>query len=247
MSGLPWYAFYPADYQRRTAGLTMVQDGAYRRLMDQYYLTGDPLPANADELLRICRAFADDERAAVTHVLARFFVLSDDGWHHERIDSELARRAGLSQTRANAGKKGADKTNGKRSANERQMPKQSHTQSQDTSSLRSDVAGEARSKPRKASARRQLPEGFPAQSDEDWARDHWLSKGRADLCDAMTEEIAKFRDHHSGRATMSADWPGSWRTWTRNAMNFTKRQAKNGTSAHSAFALGAHLASDEAA
>ena len=58
-----------------------------------------------------------------------------------------------------------------------------------------------------------------------WAHDHWLAKGRADLCDAMNEEIAKFRDHHTGKATMSADWPGSWRTWARNAMNFTRRPA----------------------
>lgn len=221
MSGLPWYAFYPADYQRRTAGLTMVQDGAYRRLMDQYYLTGDHLPANADELLRICRAFADDEKSAVTHVLARFFVLSDDGWHHERIDSELARRAELSQTRADAGKKGADKTNGKRSAKGRQVPIHLHTQSQDTSSLRSEGAT-----PKRAMSRRSLPEVFPLESDQLWANSHWLAKGRADLCAGMTEEIEKFRDHHAGKATMSADWPGSWRTWARRAMNYTKSPSK---------------------
>lgn len=77
--------------------------------------------------------------------------------------------------------------------------------------------------PPKAKSRRSLPEGFPDLQSQDWSRDHWLTKGRADLCDSMTEEIANFRDHHAGKATMSADWAGSWRTWARNAMNFTRR------------------------
>jgi uncharacterized protein YdaU (DUF1376 family) len=222
MAGLPWYAFYPADYQRRTAGLTMVQDGAYRRLMDQYYLTGEPLPAIADELLRICRAFADDEKAAITFVLSRFFVQQDDGWHHERIDDELSKRAGLSQARAKAGKKGAAKTNGKPSAKNRQMPTHSHTQSQEEiSSLRSDIVREA-PKQRTKSVRRSLPEDFPGQPERDWAQTHWLGKGRADLCNSIGDEVEKFRDHHRGRATTSADWAGSWRTWARNAMNFSR-------------------------
>lgn len=75
----------------------------------------------------------------------------------------------------------------------------------------------------KKPARRSLPEGFPFPPDLKWARDYWLPKGRADLCDAMTEEIEKFRDNHTAKATMSACWPGSWRTWCRNAMNWSKK------------------------
>jgi uncharacterized protein YdaU (DUF1376 family) len=70
--------------------------------------------------------------------------------------------------------------------------------------------------------RRSLPEVFPLEGDKDWAREHWLKKGRVDLCDAMTEEIQRFRDHHTSNATASADWPASWRTWVGNAMKFNK-------------------------
>lgn len=139
--GHPWYAFYPADYRNKTSGLTMVQDSAYRRLMDEYYLTGEPLPANAEILLRICRAFADDEKAAVLFVLEKYFVEGDDGWHHLRIDEEIIKRAELSEKRANAGKNGALKTNSGKSANagnkKRQLPTQSQPQSQSNPSLRS--------------------------------------------------------------------------------------------------------------
>jgi len=122
----------------------------------------------------------------------------------------------------------------------------SSSSSTDTSSLRSDVT---RSKPMRAKARSSLPNDFPAETDQAWAQTHWLQRGRADLCNAMTEEIEKFRDHHTSRATMSADWPGSWRTWARNALKFNSRQ-NNGPgkpTAHENFAIGAYLAADDAA
>lgn len=78
-------------------------------------------------------------------------------------------------------------------------------------------------------ARRQMPEGFPFLSDLDWAQTLWLGRGRSDLCTMMGEEADKFRDHHNGRLTASADWPASWRTWARNAIKFSNG-AHNGRS-----------------
>lgn len=69
--------------------------------------------------------------------------------------------------------------------------------------------------------RRSLPDNFPLEEDRKWAEEYWLKRGRADLCTLMGEEIEKFRDHHKGKLTASADWPGSWRTWTRNAIKFS--------------------------
>ena len=106
---------------------------------------------------------------------------------------------------------------------------------EDTSSLRSDVA-----KP-KRKTRASLPFGFPFQEDLDWARALWLQKGRADLCSLSEEEAAKFRDHHAGKMTMSADWPASWRTWSRNTIKFNNggRNGRDGRTAHENFAAGA--------
>lgn len=86
----------------------------------------------------------------------------------------------------------------------------------DTTSLRSVV--EPPKVPKRS--RRQLPEEFPLQADLEWAKTHWLKIGRVDLCNAMTEEIEKFRDHHRVKLTASADWPASWRTWARNAIKY---------------------------
>lgn len=81
----------------------------------------------------------------------------------------------------------------------------------------------------KRKSRALIPEGVPLEADRQWSLDYWLKKGRVDLCNALAEEAEKFRDHHNGKLTASADWSGSWRTWTRNAMKFSNG-AHNGRS-----------------
>lgn len=106
----PWYPWYPSDYARATAHLTFVEDSAYRKLLDHYYSTGK-LPAIAEILLRVCRAFADDEKAAVLKVAAEFFQEVDGFLVQERVAKEIDKSQYLSGIRSDAGKKGASKTN----------------------------------------------------------------------------------------------------------------------------------------
>lgn len=214
--GFPWYAFYPEKYRRRTAGLTMVQDGCYRRLMDHYYETAEPLPANADELLRICRAFAPDEQAALQFILHRYFVLGDDGWHHLTIDEEIIKRLDLSKTRSEAGKKKGSKG----SAKAEQLLTQEHLQSQSTSSLRSE--GKRR---RPSTVRSKMPEDWPSRHDRDLALAYWAQAGRGDLADRLEIEITKARAHHLGKGTRSEDWGSTWVTWYTRALEYNKPPA----------------------
>lgn len=97
-----WYSFYPADYARDTAHLTMIEHGAYRLLLDHCYMTGKPLPANEVHLHRVCRAFAQEEQSALHNVLHQFFTLTDDGWVHERVQAELAKSGEISEKRRQA-------------------------------------------------------------------------------------------------------------------------------------------------
>jgi hypothetical protein len=93
-----------------------------------------------------------------------------------------------------------------------------------------------------------LPDIFPLQDDLDWADEHWISKGRADLCDQKPEQIRLFRDHHSANAKPSADWPASWRTWAQNAVKFNRKQANgkaDSGSSHDKFLAGGLAALDK--
>lgn len=68
-----YYRFYPGDYARDTAHLSLLEHGAFRVLLDTYYATGQPLPNDPDKLYRITRATTTEERAAVDSVTRQFF------------------------------------------------------------------------------------------------------------------------------------------------------------------------------
>ena len=102
-----WYAFYPGDYGRDAAHLSLMQDGAYRRLLDYYYSTGNPIPTLVEQVFRICRAFAPEEHEAVRFVLEQFFVEESDGWHSRRADRELAKARDVTKKRRKAGRESA--------------------------------------------------------------------------------------------------------------------------------------------
>ena len=97
-----WTPFYWGDYLRDTAHLDLMEHGAYVKLLAHYYSTGRPLPANAEQMHRICTAFAPAERDAVDRVLSEFFHLEEDGYHNSRADRELAKRDKVSAARRKA-------------------------------------------------------------------------------------------------------------------------------------------------
>ncbi|MCX8016610.1 MAG: YdaU family protein [Rhodocyclaceae bacterium] len=86
-----YYEHHLGDYVRDTAHLSMLEDAAYRRLLDAYYIRERPLPCSLDECCKLARAYSDQEREAVAYVLREFFVLQDDGYHNRRADAEIAR------------------------------------------------------------------------------------------------------------------------------------------------------------
>lgn len=86
-----YYEHHLGDYLRDTAHLSMVEDGAYRRLMDAYYIKELPLPKEVRDVYRLVRAGSKVEKDAVSIVLSEFFVECTDGWRHKRCDTEIAR------------------------------------------------------------------------------------------------------------------------------------------------------------
>lgn len=170
----PWYAHNLADYDSKTATLSIIQHGAYRLLMDHYYRTGGALEANASDLLRVCRAVDEAERAAVLWVLAKFFVERDGFYHLDRADEEIAKREAISQKRAAAGQKGGSQPKAKRAASAtatgqatgkqllKQEPTQEHIHIQEHSL--SSPTGKKESVPRERAGVRKAP-APPARHD----------------------------------------------------------------------------------
>lgn len=86
-----YYEHHIGDYIKDTVHLSMLEDSAYRRLIDAYYTRELPLPADRKACQKLARAQSKDERAAVDYILDEFFKLEDDGWHQPRCDTELAK------------------------------------------------------------------------------------------------------------------------------------------------------------
>ena len=101
-----WYPRYYGDYMRDTGHLSLIEHGVYTVLLDHYYATKNGLPDGDDAIYRLCRAFTDQERAAVDSVCRQFFAVNGDGKrHNRRADAEILKEIAISQSRSEAGSK----------------------------------------------------------------------------------------------------------------------------------------------
>lgn len=138
------YPFHIGDYVAHTRHLSPIEDLAYRRLLDAYYLHEGPLTEEVAVIAR--RIGLRDHVPEVETVLNEFFEASPDGWRHGRCDEEIARykamvdggRNGAAKrwakggdappiARAKGGHKGGDKggqtpPNGNQNQNQNQEP-----------------------------------------------------------------------------------------------------------------------------
>lgn len=109
-----YYPFHIGDYASHTRGLSLLEDLAYRRLMDEYYLAERPLNGCSTDVARLI-GMAEHERE-VAYVLSRYFTETDGDWVHERIENELAAFKNKQEKASAAGKASAEsrKNKGKR-------------------------------------------------------------------------------------------------------------------------------------
>lgn len=84
-----YYPFHIGDYRSHTAHLTLLQDLAYRRLLELYYLHERALPP--DPALCARRIGMSMHLEDVQVVLEDFFVLDEEGYRNKRCDEILAK------------------------------------------------------------------------------------------------------------------------------------------------------------
>lgn len=100
-----YYQFNIGDYASHTKSLSPIEDIAYRRLMDEYYLHEQPLNGCSTDVARSIgmRDYSDD----VAYVLDRFFQKDGDIWRHKRIDREIEQYQKQLDAKSKAGKASA--------------------------------------------------------------------------------------------------------------------------------------------
>ena len=82
-----FYKFNISDYLSHTAHLSEIEDLAYRRMLDWYYLHEKPLPKDVDLIAKNIRMRSYNE--CITNVLREFFIDTENGFENNRANSEI--------------------------------------------------------------------------------------------------------------------------------------------------------------
>jgi uncharacterized protein YdaU (DUF1376 family) len=77
------------DYRADAFTLTMIQHGAYRQLIDQYYLNEKPLTLDLEVLCADLLVRGEDEKKAIVFILGKFFSKTEDGYVHKRCNTVI--------------------------------------------------------------------------------------------------------------------------------------------------------------
>ena len=123
-----YYQFHIGDYQSDTRHLELMEDLAYRRMLDLYYKTENPLPTDVEEIARLIgmRSHSD----CIEIVLKDFFERTDEGWKNNKADEVLSATYSKSEK-------------ARRSAKARWAKKDEEKQQDNANALRTDSEGNA--------------------------------------------------------------------------------------------------------
>lgn len=99
-----YYPFNVSDYLSHTGHLNLIEDLAYRRMLDWVYLHEKPLPLDIAEIGR--RIGLRDNLPEIEFILSEFFKKSAKGFHQLRVESEIKKFKKKSKTARKNGKNG---------------------------------------------------------------------------------------------------------------------------------------------
>jgi uncharacterized protein YdaU (DUF1376 family) len=86
---MKFFSFHIGDWLPATMDMSPLEEGVYCRLLVWYYSHEQPLPLAFKDLNRIVRCRTRADREAVQTVVHRFFVVTDDGWRHDKAEAVL--------------------------------------------------------------------------------------------------------------------------------------------------------------
>ena len=100
-----YFQFNIGDYASHTSRLTPLEDLAYRRMLDLYYLNEQPLNGCVTDVAR--ELGLSEHVSEVKYVLEKFFTESETGFSQKRIDLEIKKYKSNAKNKSKAGKASA--------------------------------------------------------------------------------------------------------------------------------------------
>ena len=100
-----YFQFNIGDYASHTSRLTPLEDLAYRRMLDLYYLNEQPLSGCITDVAR--ELGLSEHVNEVKYVLGKFFTETEVGFSQKRIDLEIKKYKSNAKNKSKAGKASA--------------------------------------------------------------------------------------------------------------------------------------------
>jgi uncharacterized protein YdaU (DUF1376 family) len=189
-----YYQFHIGDYKSHTSHLTVIEDCAYRRLLDVYYLHEKPIKQR--DIARQIN-MKEHEQDVLT-VLNEFFLSTDEGFVSPRADKEIAHFHSKVEQASRAGKASA----------ERRLNGSS-----------TDVQPTINHKPVTINHIVKQNRGSRLQADF-CLTDEWKEFCRTERSDLDPQKVFDgFKDYwiaKPGQQGTKLDWLATWRNWVRN-------------------------------
>lgn len=113
-SRAPWIRWFSSDWIADTAHLGPLEEGVYSKLVQHYYQSRKPLPADIDRLSMIARATEPASRRAVEFIASEYFIPFEDPefglvLRHPRCDREIEWSDREHLAKSEGGRKGASR------------------------------------------------------------------------------------------------------------------------------------------
>jgi len=199
-----YFSFNIGDYLSHTQHLELLEDLAYRRMLDWCYLHEKPLPKDQEEIAKLIRMRTHSD--CIAYVLQEFFILSNDGYSNARIDSEIASFQSKSEKAKASAKARWDKNKNKNKGLK-----------DDAKAMRTQSEGNAKQETRN---KKQKPFIKPLPEEvEKYMKTYTTDKKKQ--VNNLELESEKFVDFYTAKDWMVGknkmkDWKASVRNWFRN-------------------------------
>lgn len=197
-----YFSFHITDYRAATAHLSNEEDLAYRRLIEMYYDTEQPIPVDTQWVSKRLRVGSE----VIDTVLKDMFELTEEGWRHARCDKEIAHYHQLAErNRANGKRGGRPRTQEENPVGSQSQPTGKPTNNHEPVTKNQEPLVKAKR------ATRMSPD---FELPVEWV--NWVADNKPEVDARQTFE--QFKDYWIAKAGADAaklDWFSTWRNWVR--------------------------------
>ena len=193
-----YYTWNIGDYSSHASHLNPIEDVAYRRLLDKYYLSEAPI---CSDIAAAARSIGMREyQSEVEVVIREFFTQTESGWVNKRAEQEIAHFKGKIDQASRAGKASAEQRLNARSTPVQRTSNQPITNNQEPVTNKQHKANTSdASRPNPARKKVSLPSDFAVSSRVSaWATEKGF--------DRLPDHLDAFRRKAEMNAYRYADW-----------------------------------------